>query len=70
MTVNLYLARHGQTQWNKIQRYQGRLDSDLTSLGKQQSEKIALQLTHKNIDLIVSSPLGRAAAGAQICRNN
>jgi broad specificity phosphatase PhoE len=68
MTVNLYLARHGQTQWNKVQRYQGRLDSELTLLGEQQSAEIALQLTNKNIDLIVSSPLGRAAAGAKICQ--
>lgn len=68
MPVNLYLARHGQTQWNKVQRYQGRLDSDLTPLGKQQSVDIAKKLNHKHIDLIISSPLGRAVAGAKICQ--
>jgi len=68
MTVNLYLARHGQTQWNKVQRYQGRLDSELTLLGEQQSAEIALQLINKSIDLIISSPLGRAVSGAKICQ--
>ncbi|WP_085298868.1 histidine phosphatase family protein [Cognaticolwellia mytili] len=68
MKTKLYLARHGQTLWNKVQRFQGQLDSELTAVGKQQSENIAQQLADKNIDLIVSSSLGRAIASARICQ--
>ena len=68
MTTNLYLARHGQTQWNKVQRFQGQLNSDLTEQGKQQAEKIALQLKNKQLDLIVSSSLERAVVSANICQ--
>jgi broad specificity phosphatase PhoE len=68
MKTTLYLARHGQTLWNKVQRFQGQFDSELTSIGKQQSENIAQQLTNRKIDLIVSSSLGRAIDSATICQ--
>ena len=68
MTVNFYLARHGQTKWNIEQRYQGQLDSELTPLGQKQSADIATQLINKNIDVIAYSPLGRSAATALICQ--
>ncbi|WP_114326023.1 histidine phosphatase family protein [Candidatus Colwellia aromaticivorans] len=68
MKTNLYLARHGQTQWNKVQRFQGRLDSELTEMGKQQSEKLAQHLANQQIDLIISSSLGRAVNSALICQ--
>lgn len=68
MKTNLYLARHGQTQWNKVQRFQGQLDSELTEKGQQQAKNIALQLADNKIDLIVSSSLGRAITTAVICQ--
>jgi broad specificity phosphatase PhoE len=68
MKTTLYLARHGQTQWNKVQRFQGQLDSSLTPLGQQQSEQLALDLTKQKIDLIVSSTLGRSINSALICQ--
>lgn len=68
MKTNLYLARHGQTQWNKVHRFQGQLDSELTPAGEQQSEQIAQRLMCKEIDLIVSSSLGRAITSAKICQ--
>lgn len=66
--TTLYLARHGETLWNKTQRLQGQLDSKLTELGKMQSLKIADTLATKNINLIISSPLGRAVETAGICQ--
>lgn len=68
MKTNLYLARHGQTQWNKVHRFQGQLDSELTETGKQQSNNITLQLVNKKIELIASSTLGRALSSAAICQ--
>lgn len=68
MKTHLYLARHGQTQWNEVKRFQGQLNSDLTLRGKQQSAKLALKLANQQIDLIVSSTLGRAVDSALICQ--
>ena len=42
MPTKIYLARHGETLWNKTQRLQGQLDSELTSLGKIQSLDVAI----------------------------
>jgi len=68
MQTRIYLARHGETLWNKTQRLQGQLDSELTPLGKTQSLEIAEMLATKNINLIISSPLGRALQSAVICQ--
>lgn len=68
MQTKLYLARHGQTKWNKVQRFQGQLDSELTETGKQQSKRLAQHLTDQQIDFIISSSLGRAIASADICQ--
>ncbi|ASP48791.1 histidine phosphatase family protein [Cognaticolwellia beringensis] len=68
MTTNLYLARHGETQWNKVQRFQGQLDSELTETGKQQSKALAMHLADQEINLIVSSSLGRAVSSAKLCQ--
>jgi len=68
MQTRIYLARHGETLWNKTQRLQGQLDSELTPLGKAQSVGVANKLASKNIDLIISSPLGRALESAFICQ--
>jgi len=69
MKTSLYIARHGETQWNKVQRFQGQLDSHLTELGKQQSAQIAQQVLDKKIDIIFSSDLGRAKHSAEICKS-
>lgn len=68
MKTTLYIARHGETQWNKIQRFQGQLDSSLTELGKEQSAQIARSVLSNSIDVIFSSTLGRAVQSANICK--
>lgn len=65
-----YLARHGETHWNKEKRLQGQLDSELTALGQQQAKNIAAILQEAKIDFIVSSPLGRALHTAEICQQS
>ena len=68
MNTVFYLARHGETQWNKVQRFQGQLDSELTPRGKQQSSLLAQEFTNVLLSHIVCSPLGRAVNTANICR--
>ncbi|WP_405069340.1 histidine phosphatase family protein [Kribbella sp. NBC_01510] len=62
----VYLARHGQTEWNVAGRRQGRLDSPLTSHGLRQAHRNADLLSGHQIDAIITSPLGRARRTAEI----
>ncbi len=69
----IILVRHGQTKWNVEGRYQGRLNSDLTEKGKEQSKenahKIAKVLNMNKPFKIFSSPLGRAKESCEIICN-
>ncbi len=64
----LYLLRHGQTEFNVKKLVQGRCDSPLTDLGRQQAGMAAAWLKAHNVvpDKVVSSPLGRAMATASL----
>ena len=65
----LYLVRHGQSEWNRIGRIQGRTESPLTGLGREQAaalgRKLREILPNPGID-IVASPLARAFETATI----
>lgn len=63
---NLFIVRHGETEWNRIGKLQGRNDSRLTETGKKQAIKIGKKLQIKKIKLIFSSPLNRAQTTAHI----
>jgi len=63
---SVFLARHGQTQWNLQRRRQGRLDSPLTPNGIAQAHRHASALQGRGIDGVFVSPLGRAVATARI----
>lgn len=62
----VFLARHGQTEWNREGRRQGQLDSPLTAEGIEQARRSARALAGHGIDGVFSSPLGRAATTAGI----
>ena len=64
----LYLLRHGQTEFNVKKLVQGRCDSPLTDLGRQQAGMAAAWLKGYGVvpDKVVSSPLGRAMDTAQL----
>jgi len=61
----IYLARHGETGWNREGRYQGRQESTLTQTGVAQAEALANALKERNIVRVISSPLGRCVETAQ-----
>jgi probable phosphoglycerate mutase len=56
----LVLLRHGQTEWNAGSRMQGQLDTDLSSLGREQADAAAEVLAKRQPLIIVSSDLRRA----------
>jgi broad specificity phosphatase PhoE len=66
--MTIYLVRHGQTAFNAVGRYQGRLDSPLTALGRSQAARIGTVLATlvPPGTRLVSSPLGRTMATAEI----
>ncbi len=59
MPVNIYIARHGETTWNAVGRYQGRIETPLSPLGQAQAQALARALADKGIERIISSPLSR-----------
>lgn len=67
----IYLVRHGETEWNRIRRYQGWSDSPLTDAGRAQAQAIGRRLSTlpeiRSAEL-VASPLGRARHTAEIIR--
>jgi broad specificity phosphatase PhoE len=62
----LIVARHGETDWNRENRFQGHADPPLNELGRRQSEELAETLAGEGIARVYSSPLRRAFETAEI----
>lgn len=58
--LNIYITRHGETQWNTEGRLQGWLNSPLTEKGILQGQKLNHAVKMYNIEKIYSSPSERA----------
>ena len=58
--ATIYLFRHGQTEFNRDQKFTGWIDSKLTDLGRQQAENIAQQLKEKTINYAFQTRLSRS----------
>ncbi len=63
--MQIILVRHGQTEWNREERFRGRIDLDLTSTGLRQAEATARQLTQFPVSALYASPLQRAMKTAE-----
>jgi broad specificity phosphatase PhoE len=60
----LVLVRHGETEWNRIDRWQGFTGPPLNELGRRQAERLALSL--HAVDAIYSSDTTRVRETASI----
>ena len=58
------IARHGETTWNAVGRYQGRLETPLSPLGQAQARALSAALRETGIRRIISSPLSRCVQTA------
>lgn len=63
--MKLFLARHGETQWNLENRLQGRKNSPLTKNGHRQIELMKEFFSEIKLDAVYSSTLKRAAITAK-----
>ena len=66
MSTHILLIRHGETQWNKSERFRGTYDIPLNENGKAQANVLSQALKDRNISVACTSPLSRAVETAQI----
>ncbi len=67
---DLFVLRHGETEWNAVGRHQGHKNSDLTALGREQAQHQGGLLQANISDWsdvdVFSSPLGRTRDTAHL----
>ena len=67
--MRLLLVRHGETDWNLAQRFQGHSDVPLNQVGLQQAQALKDRLSDEIITSFYSSDLERAHETAKIIAN-
>lgn len=67
ISTRFFLVRHGETDWNRSDRFRGRSDIGLTEQGRWQAEQVAARLATRYgpVAAIYSSPLPRALQTAE-----
>ncbi len=66
-TTNIFVARHGETEYNRTHRIQGRgINEPLNETGRQQAKAIAEKLKEANVRHVFSSSLKRSIQTADI----
>lgn len=63
--IDIWLVRHGETDWNRELRFQGHLDAPLNALGLQQAERLAQHWAGHAPRALVASDLLRTRQTAQ-----
>jgi broad specificity phosphatase PhoE len=64
--VQLWLIRHGETEWSKAGQHTGRTDLPLTPVGEDQARALRTALGDVRAAYVISSPLRRARDTARL----
>jgi len=64
--VRLLLVRHGETDWNRESRFQGKMDIPLNETGREQGRKTAEFLKETPLNFAISSPMLRPKETAEL----
>jgi len=62
--VELYLVRHGETEWSRARRHTGRTDVPLSPAGEAEARALGAHLDGLEVDRVLASPLARATTTA------
>jgi broad specificity phosphatase PhoE len=63
---DVWLVRHGETEWSRDGRHTGSTDVPLTSEGEASARELAPRLADKSFALVLTSPLERARRTAEL----
>ncbi|MCR5175415.1 MAG: histidine phosphatase family protein [Anaerovibrio sp.] len=66
-STTVILVRHGQTDYNKQDKFQGILDIPLNETGLEQADMLADSIKDIDIDVFISSPMKRAYVTTEKC---
>jgi broad specificity phosphatase PhoE len=69
-TTHFIFVRHGQTDWNRENRYRGRADIPLNATGIEQAVRAASALAGVPFTAIYASPLRRTTLTAELIANS
>lgn len=65
-TTRFIFLRHGQTDWNRENRFRGHADIPLNAVGLEQAERAASALAGVALNVVYSSPLQRTMVTAEL----
>jgi broad specificity phosphatase PhoE len=71
LSVEIWLIRHGETEWSRTKRHTGRTDIELTDEGRRQARAVRQGLHDQGLERrdfarVITSPLSRAAETCEL----